>query len=32
VCTDGPNVLVSSRKPDDLKAFCQTFVEEFGAS
>jgi protease I len=29
VCTDGPNALVSSRKPDDLKAFCQTLVDEF---
>ena len=23
VCTAGPNVLISSRKPDDLPAFCQ---------
>lgn len=22
VCTDGPNTLITSRKPDDLKAFC----------
>jgi protease I len=29
VCSSGPNVLISSRKPDDLKAFCQTFVEQF---
>ncbi|MGY1454468.1 type 1 glutamine amidotransferase domain-containing protein [Streptomyces sp. SS8] len=29
VCTDGPNTLVSSRKPDDLKAFNQAFVREF---
>ncbi|WP_067806579.1 type 1 glutamine amidotransferase domain-containing protein [Actinomadura formosensis] len=29
VCEDGPNVLVSSRKPDDLKAFCQAAVEVF---
>jgi protease I len=28
VCTSGPNVLVSSRKPDDLKAFCQTLVDQ----
>jgi protease I len=28
---DGPNVLVSSRKPDDLKAFCQEIVQRFGA-
>jgi protease I len=32
VCTAGPNVLVSSRKPDDLKAFCQTFVEQFASA
>ncbi len=29
VCPSGPNTLVSSRKPDDLKAFTQTLVEEF---
>jgi protease I len=29
---NGPNVLISSRKPDDLKAFCQTLVDEFGGS
>ncbi|MBO2465705.1 type 1 glutamine amidotransferase domain-containing protein [Actinomadura violacea] len=29
ICEDGPNVLVSSRKPDDLKAFCQAAVEVF---
>ncbi|MCF6522073.1 type 1 glutamine amidotransferase domain-containing protein [Streptomyces sp. JJ36] len=29
VCTDGPNALVSSRKPDDLKAFDEAFLEEF---
>jgi protease I len=29
VCTEGPNTLVSSRKPDDLKAFCQTLVDVF---
>ncbi len=29
VCTDGPNVLVTSRKPDDLKAFCAQMVEVF---
>jgi protease I len=29
VCTSGPNVLVTSRKPDDLPAFCQQFVTEF---
>jgi protease I len=26
VCTAGPNMLVTSRKPDDLKAFCQEAV------
>ncbi|MCB5906252.1 type 1 glutamine amidotransferase domain-containing protein [Streptomyces pinistramenti] len=31
VCTDGPNTLVTSRKPDDLKAFCTTLVNELGA-
>ncbi len=29
VCTDGPSVLVSSRKPDDLPAFCREFVTVF---
>jgi protease I len=29
VCEDGPNVLVTSRKPDDLKAFCGELVERF---
>ncbi|MFH8344095.1 type 1 glutamine amidotransferase domain-containing protein [Streptomyces sp. NPDC018045] len=29
VCTGGPNKLITSRKPDDLKAFCDTFVAEF---
>jgi protease I len=29
VCTSGPNVLVTSRKPDDLPAFCQRLVSEF---
>ena len=28
VCTSGPNTLVTSRKPDDLPAFCRTLVEE----
>jgi protease I len=28
-CTNGPNVLVTSRNPDDLKAFCATLVETF---
>jgi protease I len=31
LCTAGPNVLVTSRKPDDLKAFCQEAVETFAA-
>ena len=29
VCTSGPNTLVSSRKPDDLKAFTQRLVDAF---
>lgn len=29
VCTDGPNVLVSSRKPADLPLFCDTMVTRF---
>jgi protease I len=29
VCTGGPNTLISSRKPDDLKAFCQQLVDTF---
>ncbi|MEV0975343.1 type 1 glutamine amidotransferase domain-containing protein [Streptomyces sp. NPDC049915] len=29
VCDHGPNKLVTSRKPDDLKAFCQTYLEVF---
>ncbi|WP_046317672.1 type 1 glutamine amidotransferase domain-containing protein [Mycobacterium sp. UM_Kg1] len=28
-CEGGPSVLVSSRKPDDLPAFCSALVEEF---
>lgn len=28
-CEGGPNVLVTSRKPDDLDAFCSTTVEVF---
>src|SRR5467141_2722072 len=28
VCTAGPNVLVTSRKPDDLPAFCKQLIEE----
>lgn len=29
VCTDGPNTLITSRKPADLKAFDEAFVAEF---
>lgn len=29
VCHDGPNTLITSRKPDDLKAFCAAFTAEF---
>lgn len=29
VCDHGPNKLVTSRMPDDLKAFCETFLEVF---
>jgi protease I len=29
VCDRGPNVLVSSRGPDDLPAFCRTLTEQF---
>ena len=32
VCTSGPNVLVTSRKPDDLPAFCQQLRTEFAKS
>ena len=31
VCTAGPNTLVTSRRPDDLKAHCQEAVEAFAA-
>lgn len=31
VCSRGPNTLVSSRKPDDLPAFCNTLVGTFAA-
>ncbi|GAA1010430.1 type 1 glutamine amidotransferase domain-containing protein [Streptomyces thermogriseus] len=29
VCDNGPNKLVTSRKPGDLKAFCETFLKVF---
>ncbi|MBC2903098.1 type 1 glutamine amidotransferase domain-containing protein [Streptomyces cupreus] len=29
VCDHGPNKLVTSRKPADLKAFCETFLDVF---
>jgi protease I len=32
VDTDGPNTLVSSRKPDDLEAFCAAAVKAFADS
>lgn len=32
VCTNGPNTLVTSRKPDDLDAFCSKLVEIFASS
>lgn len=32
VCDGGPNVLVTSRKPDDLPAFCSKMVEVFAKS
>jgi protease I len=28
-CSRGPNTLISSRKPDDLPAFCNTLIEAF---
>ena len=31
VCGSGPNLLISSRKPDDLPAFCAAIVERFSA-
>ena len=31
VCESGPNVLMTSRKPDDLKAFCGEVVDRFAA-
>ncbi|WP_055701997.1 MULTISPECIES: type 1 glutamine amidotransferase domain-containing protein [Streptomyces] len=32
VCSDGPNTLITSRKPDDLKAFREAFLTEFATS
>lgn len=29
VCENGPNTLVTSRRPQDLPAFCETFVDVF---
>ncbi|MBW8481092.1 type 1 glutamine amidotransferase domain-containing protein [Actinomadura parmotrematis] len=29
ICDHAPSLLVTSRKPDDLKAFCQAFTEVF---
>ena len=29
LCTDGPGPIISSRKPDDLPAFCRTIVDVF---
>lgn len=32
VCTSGPNTLVTSRKPEDLEAFCARVIEEFAGA
>jgi protease I len=32
VDAEGPNIIVSSRKPDDLKAFCNELVDQFAAA
>jgi protease I len=32
VCANGPNTIVTSRKPDDLPAFCEHLVKEFQQS
>jgi len=29
VCDAGDNVLITSRKPDDLEAFCETYLAQF---
>ncbi|MFF5565116.1 type 1 glutamine amidotransferase domain-containing protein [Streptomyces sp. NPDC012623] len=31
VCTAAPGTLITSRKPDDLNAFCTAFLKEFGS-
>lgn len=31
ICADGPNTLVTSRRPDDLKAFDSVFIDVFDA-
>jgi protease I len=31
VCDHGPNKLVTSRRPDDLKAFCEAYLDVFAA-
>jgi protease I len=32
VCTNGPNALITSCKPDDLKAFCSALITAFAAT
>ncbi|MBZ3904977.1 type 1 glutamine amidotransferase domain-containing protein [Streptomyces griseiscabiei] len=32
ICDHGPGKLVTSRKPDDLKAFCEAFLQVFAES
>jgi protease I len=32
ICTSGPNTLISSRKPDDLDAFCDALVRNFAGT
>jgi protease I len=32
VCRNGPNALTTSRKPDDLPAFCSQMIEQFAAA
>ncbi|MGJ6961627.1 type 1 glutamine amidotransferase domain-containing protein [Streptosporangium sp. G11] len=29
ICSSGPNTMITSRRPDDLKAFCQAAVDAF---